>query len=316
MAKTRDLSIVIPSWNTRELLENCIRSIFRETKTTSLEIIVVDNGSSDGSKEMISSRFPGVRLIENDHNLGFAKASNQGIEATRGRYILLLNSDTAILASALDRMVRFMGLHLTVGACGPRILNPDGSLNSMGRQRKWLFQPNWSAAADDPLASLLSPFEFRFEQSRRQGRDPDEIADVDVVSGACLLIRRQVLDQIGLLDEELEIYNEEDDLCRRVQQAGWRICYFPKAEIIHHKGMTTNRARIAQGIPVKAYRTKIRFHRKYHGRIAVLLLRLVLMATTFLEMVAYTIRYLVSPSTRERLERKIRIRWRQLKCIA
>jgi GT2 family glycosyltransferase len=316
VAKAYHLSIVIPNWNARELLQNCVRSVSQETRNISLEIIVVDNDSSDGSQEMISSRFPEVRLIENDRNRGFAKASNQGIEVARGRYILLLNSDTVILDGALDKMVRFMDLHLACGICGPKILNPDGSLQSMGRQRKGLFQPNWSATADDPLASLLSPFESRFEQSRRRGRDPDEIADVDVVSGACLLIRRKVLGQIGLLDEEFQIYNEEDDLCRRVKEAGWGIRYLPQAEVIHHKGMTIKWAQIAPEIPVKAYRGKIGFHRKYHGTIAVLLLRLLLKATTFLEMVAYTIRYLVSPFGGEKWERKIRIRWQQLKCMA
>ena len=315
MVGTYDLSVVIPNWNTMRLLRGCLQSILRETRKAFFEIIVVDNGSSDGSREMVKSQFPGVRLIENHRNVGFARACNEGIRMARGRYILLLNSDTVILDGALDRMVEFMDLHPNVGICGPKILNPDGSLNSMGGRNKRLFDPNWSAAAEDPLAALLRPFKTRFFD-RREGRDPDKIADVDVVCGACLLVRRRVLDQIGLLDERLEIYNEEDDLCARAKEAGWRVYYFPKAEIIHYKGKTVRKREIAREIPIKAYKSKIVFHSKHHGKIAILLLILTLKTVALLQMLTYVIRYLVSPSKRERMKWNIYVRWHQLKCMA
>lgn len=305
MSIEHKITIVIVNWNTRELLQSCIQSIYKETLTP-LEIIVVDNASTDGSREMVRSQFPQVRLIQNNENKGYAKASNQGMNIAGGKYVLLLNSDTLIVDRALDKMVAFMDENPNVGVCGPKILNSDGSLQSTGRRNKGIFDPIWSPAAEDPLVSLriYSP------QSRHRGRNVDEIAEVDVAAGACLLVRKSVLDNVGFFDEELDIFNEEDDLCRRVKKEGWRISYLPHAEVIHFTGQTTKKMEISESIPIMAYRSKLRFYKKYYGKGSVFLLIALTKALVLLEIVNYASQCFL-PS--RRIRKKMLRRWQLLR---
>ncbi|MER3457620.1 MAG: glycosyltransferase family 2 protein, partial [Chloroflexota bacterium] len=233
MAETVTLSIIIVNWNTRDLLAACLESIERSLSSDDgagmklqAEIIVVDNGSTDGTVEMLRRDYPDVRLIENRHNVGFARANNQGLAASRGRYLLLLNTDAFLRGPALARLVRFMEEHPEAGVVGPRLYFGDGTLQHSCYAFPTLATEFYGAVGLDRL----------FPRSRLFGRyrlgywDMRDVREVDVVMGACLMARREVFEQIGGLDERFFMYSEEVDWCYRARQAGWRIYYVPQAE--------------------------------------------------------------------------------------
>lgn len=235
------VSIVIVSYNTVDILDQCLESIERCESDYQLDVIVVDNGSHDGSPDLVAERYPGVRLIRNSDNLGFSKASNQGIRISDADYILLLNSDTVVLPGSIDRVVEYLAANPTAGVVGCKVLKPDGSLDQPCRR-----------SFPTPANSLYQRLGLTrlFPRSRRFGAyyvsylDPDVLAEVDCVMGAYMMIRRAVVDDIGLLDEECFFYAEDIDYCYRAKQAGWRVVYFPAATIIHHRGASTAKNRL------------------------------------------------------------------------
>ncbi len=259
------LSILIVNWNTRDLLAGCLRSItdYRlkiEDPASSIfnlqsEIIVIDNASADGSAAMVRERFPWVKLIENAENVGFARANNLGIRMAQGRYVLLLNPDTVVHPGALAALVAFMDAHPAAGACGPRLLNGDGSLQpachpmlTPGREFwRLLFLERLWPRATYPLArwDAVTP--------RR----------VEVIKGACLLLRREALDQVGPLDENYFMYTEEVDLCCRLARAGWELWYVPAAAVTHYGEGSSKQA--AEAMYIQLYRSKVQFYRKFGG---------------------------------------------------
>lgn len=247
-----DLSICIPTLQARQLLRDCVQSIGANTHSLTFEIIVVDNNSQDGTVEMLRDEFPQVRLIVNDHNAGFTRPTNQALRASTGRFALLLNNDTIILPNALDCLVQFMRAHAEVGICGPKVLNRDGTLQKQCRRS---FATPWD------LFCYFSGLSRLFPQSRLFGRYlmtymPEDAAhEADAVSGSCMLIRREVMDQIGLLDERFFAYQEDADYCFRAQQAGWKIYYVPESQIIHYASRGGSR--------ISPYRSIFEWHRSY-----------------------------------------------------
>ncbi len=250
-----DLSIIIVNWNTRDLLAKCLESIAAHPPESAFEVLVVDNASDDGSAQMVRERFAWVHLIENQENVGFARANNQAIRQCQGQYILLLNSDTEVLPGALEELVAFMESHPRAGAAGARLLNSDGSLQpschpmlTPGRELwRLLFLERVRARATYPM--------HRWDDtSPRQ---------VEVIKGACLLLRREALNQIGLLDESYFMYTEEVDLCYRLARAGWELWWVPTAAVIHHGEASSSQ--IAQAMYIQLYRSKIQFYRKFGG---------------------------------------------------
>ena len=247
-----DLSICILTRQARELTRDCLRSIVEHTHRVTYEIIVVDNASTDGTVEMVRAEFPCVRLIENAENAGFTRASNQAIRVSVGRYVLLLNNDTLILPEAFDRLVEFADAHPEIGIVSPQVLNRDGTLQKQCRR---------SYATPWDLFCYFSGLMARYPTSRLFGRylmtymPADETYPADAVSGSCMLIRRAVLDQIGLLDERFFAYQEDTDLCFRAHQAGWQVYYFHQAQIIHYGGQGGSR--------VEPYRSIIEWHKSY-----------------------------------------------------
>ena len=190
-----DLSIIIVNFNNRKLLEDCLASIYASTKNISFEVIVSDNGSNDGSNELVKKNFPKAIMIENHENLGFSKANNLGLKIYKGRYAVLLNNDTVVKPGAFERMVGFMDQDPRVGACGPKLLNVDGTVQRQGGifgKKFWLSN---------------GPVEVKF------------------VIGACLMVRRSVIDMTGMLDEKLYFYNEDLDWCIRIRKAGYQITF-------------------------------------------------------------------------------------------
>lgn len=234
-----DVSVVIVNWNTREILRNCLASVQGETKRVRLEVIVVDNASSDGSAELVQRDFPEARLIANSENRGFAAGNNQGIAASKGRYVLLLNSDTIVLDGAIDETVAFADAHPQAAAVGCRVLNPDRTL-----------QPTCFMYPSVGNMVLSSTHLYRlFPRSRLLGRERmtwwerDDVREVDVVTGCFMLVRREAIDQVGGMDEDYFMFGEETDWCWRFRRAGWRLLFTPAGQIIHLGGQSTAKVR-------------------------------------------------------------------------
>jgi len=263
-----DLSIVIVSWNVCELLRRCLRSIL--DAGYSMETIVVDNGSTDGSVEMVRAEFPAVRLIANAKNPGFAAANNQGISVARGRHVLILNPDTEVVGDALAKMVTFADEHPDVGVVGPQLLNPDGSVQSSRRRFPTLATAFFESTWFQPYAPrrLLERY-YVLDQ-------PDGVAqDVDWVKGAALMARREAIERVGPMDEGFFMYSEELEWCRRFRQADWRVVYVPTAQVIHYEGQSSEQVLPARHIHFQT--SKVRYFRQYHGRTAAEVLRLFLL---------------------------------------
>jgi N-acetylglucosaminyl-diphospho-decaprenol L-rhamnosyltransferase len=266
-----DLSVIIVNWNVRDLLRRCLHSILANLPACQLEIIVVDNGSTDGSPEMVRTEFPQVHLMANPDNRGFTAANNQGLAVARGRYVLLLNPDTEVVGDALETLVAFADAHPDVGVVGPQLLNPDGTVQSSRRRF-----PTLATALLE--STWLQPYAPRRLLARYYvlDRPDDEVQDVDWVTGAALMARREAVEQVGPLDEGFFMYSEELDWCRRFRAAGWRVVYLPTARVIHHEGKSSEQVLPARHIHFQT--SKIRYFRKYHGPAAAEVLRLVLLS--------------------------------------
>ena len=252
-----DLSVVILNWNVRDLLDRCLASI-RSSRYT-IEMIVVDNASSDDSVAMVRSKYPQVTVIANETNRGFTGGNNQGIAAAEGRYVLVLNPDTEIVEQSLDRLLDYAEANPTVGAVGPMLLNPDRSIQPSRRRFPTvsvaLFESTWLQG----LAPRKLLRRFYIEDV-----PTDVIQDVDWLTGACTLFRRQVFDRVGGYDEaNFFMYSEELDLCKRIKQAGWRIVFIPTAQVIHYEGKSSEQAVAARHIRFNT--SKVRYFRKWHG---------------------------------------------------
>jgi GT2 family glycosyltransferase len=219
-----DLSIILLNYNTKELTKICLLSIFASKTNYKYEVIVADNGSKDGSVEMLKSEFPNVKLLENNANLGFSKGNNVGIKQSSGKYILLLNTDTQVKPDAIDLSVKYLEEHSDVGIVGAKVLLPDGTLDKACR-RKF---PN-------PWNSFLRLFGFKKFSDYNINAPIDQEMEIDAVMGAYLMIRKEVIDKIGLLDEEYFMYGEDLDWCWQTKHAGYKVLYYPKAEITHYK---------------------------------------------------------------------------------
>jgi N-acetylglucosaminyl-diphospho-decaprenol L-rhamnosyltransferase len=267
-----DLSIVIVSWNVCDLLRRCLHSIFDHLDSTlTLEVIVVDNASSDDSVSMVREAFPHVRLIVNADNRGFPAANNQGIDVAGGRYVFLLNADTEVVGDALATMVDFADARPDVGVVGPQLLNPDGSVQSSRRRF-----PTLATAFLE--STWLQPHAPRRVLARYYVLDQldDATLDVDWVKGAALMARRSAIDRVGVMDEGFFMYSEELDWCRRFRDDGWRVVYLPTAQIVHYEGKSSE-----QVLPVRHIHfqtSKVRYFCKYHGRVASEALRCFLLA--------------------------------------
>lgn len=252
------LSVVIPSWNTCDLLRGCLCALDPALPSSS-EVIVVDNASHDGSGTMVAREFPHVRLLRNERNEGFARAINQGFERTRGDYVLILQADTELYTTSLRPLVTFLDENERYGAVTPRVLNPDGSVQPIVGGAPRLTTPLWDALRRwAPDAPELVRYEGGwFDYSR------DE--DVERVAAVCLLLRRKALRKRDPLDEGLGFFFTDTDLCTRLAQGGWRMRYLTEVQLFHHG------ARSLVQLPDLArlwHRSRVAYYRKHHGRLA------------------------------------------------
>ncbi len=233
---TLKVTAVVVNWNTVDLLDRCLTSLAQYGFGDAMDVVVVDNGSADGSADLVRNQWPNVHLIANKENRGYIQANNQGMNAARGEHLLLINSDAFLTPGALDKMVGLLDDHADAAVVGPRLVYGDGS---------W---QRWTAGSEPALSSAMSFFLFADRLSgsaaRRSlylARDVKEPFRPDWVSSACMLVRREALKQVGPMDERYFCYMDDVDLCRRLRAAGWTVWYLPSAEAIHLMGQSTRR---------------------------------------------------------------------------
>jgi GT2 family glycosyltransferase len=305
-----DLSVVIVNWNARELLADCLDSLFAAAERLTLEVLVVDNASSDGSVEMLQKSYPEVELIANRENLGFARAANQAIRRSRGCRILLLNPDTLVMKQSLSKMVGLLDLQPLVGALGPKILTAEGSIDSQAGRR---FPTLLTELFDQLSVSRLFPRSRLFGRYLMGYWDHDDSREVDLLSGACLMVRREVIEQVGLLDKEFFLYGEDVEWCHRIQRAGWKVFYYAEAEIIHLGGGSTKGAK--EGLPLEALRSMNLFFAKAYGALYARLHRCLIFLVTLAKEVFFLTKYLVGRDGRDRRNatQKMRLHYQVLR---
>lgn len=249
----KELGVCIVTRRSRDELLACLTSFFEQTKEMDTQVVVVDNDSQDGTVDEIRLKFPHIKLILNNENLGFSHAVNQGLKLLDARYYLLLNPDTVILENSMQTIIQFMDDTPDAGICIPKILNRDGSLQYQcrrGEARPWEVFSYFLGLA------RLFPNDQRFTGYLLNHLDNDKINEVKAVSGSCMLIRRDVVDQIGYLDERYFAYQEDTDYCIQARQAGWKVFYIPTAQVIHYGGRG--------GSGVNPYFGVYQWHRSYY----------------------------------------------------
>jgi GT2 family glycosyltransferase len=300
------LSIVIICWNDLKVIVDCLQSIFEETHALDLDVIVSDNGSTDGSVEFIRRTFPQVRIVENAANLGYAKGNNAGIRVAIGKYVLILNPDTIIRDRALEKLVTFAEQHPEAGAFGCCVLNPDGSFQNPAK----------------PLPTLLGYFlsaiylrwpariSKRLETDVYQGWDGRSEREIGFQSGCCVMFRADVLHALEGFDERFFYHYEETDLCYRVWKSGHSILYFPEAEITHLGGQSVGKFPIR--FALETYRGGYRFFHKYYGPKGVIQIRRIYLLHLFIRMIGYRVLWLIKrqQSVANRLQMyRVAFRW-------
>ena len=228
-----DLSIIIVNYKTQAVTLNCLKSVFdSDFSNIKTEVIVVDNASGDGSAEAFKAAFPKIHLIVNDSNLGFSKANNIGIQAAKGNYVLLLNSDTEVRPDSISRCMDYIKKHSDIGALGCKVLLSDGTLD-----------PACKRSFPTPSSGVFHTLKLdkAFPNSRIFGAydltylDENKIYSLHCITGAFMMVPMNVIQHIGMLDEDYFMYGEDIDWCYRIKQAGYKVVYYPKAEITHHK---------------------------------------------------------------------------------
>lgn len=293
------LSIVILCWNDLTIIRDCLQSIYDHTHSTAFEVIVADNGSTDGSAEFIRLHFPRVHVIENGANLRFSKGNNTGIKAARGELILILNPDTLIHDGALDRFVDFADRHPEAGAFGCRVLNADGTYQGPARPFPTIWR-EWIAALYLRFLGHLSDL---FVSDVYVSWHGDTERAIDWQSGCCQLFRADLLERLNGFDEQFYYYYEDVDLCHRVWDAGYPILYTPEATITHLGGRsTTSRSRLP--FELDKYRNRYRYFYKYYGRKGAHRSRQVTLAWLRVRHLGYSFSQLFKPAqrTQERLD--------------
>lgn len=236
-----DLSVIIVNYNVKYFLEQALLSIKRAGKGMSIEIIIIDNASQDGSVEYLRDNYPEIKVIANQDNLGFGRANNQGLKLARGKYLLVINPDTVLGEDTLQVLMDYLEIHPDIGAIGPKVLDKEGRFELACRRGfptpVAAFSKITGLAAVFPRSRILAKYNLTY-------LDPDTACEVDALCGAFLLVRREVYEQAGGFDEDFFLYGEDIDWCYRIKRAGWKVFYYPKTEVIHYKGESALRSTI------------------------------------------------------------------------
>lgn len=303
-----DISFIVVSWNAKKYLYECLSSVVKEAANYKSEIIVVDNASSDGAPEMVCERFPRVRLIENNENLGFAKANNIGIKESRGKYLVLLNSDVEVLPGCIALMLDYMERQEKIGILGPQVLDLSG-----GVQRSCMGFPTlWNSFCRAFALDTIFPKSRFFGQYLMTYWPHDSTREVDIINGCFWIVRRKALELVGPLDERFFIYGEDKDWCRRFWDAGWTVVYFHNAQVVHYGGASSSSA------PVKFFiemnRANLKYWSKHRGRLGQACFFVMMLLQHLIRYSASVVQYLMLPSKRSEAGFKIErsaalIRW-------
>lgn len=255
-----ELSIVIVNWNTKAYLERCLQSLQANAPSCESEVIVVDNASDDGSAPMVRERFPEAILIENAENAGYARGNNQGIERSKGEYLLLLNPDTEVTTGALDSLLEFARKHKDAAAVGCRLIGPDGKVQPSCRsfpEPRGVFFEYTKLSRLFPKSRILGAYRMTWFDYARE-------AEVDQPMGSCLLLNRKAIEQIGDFDEDFPVFFNEVDWCYRAKQKSWKIYFTPKAEVLHHGGASTRQKK--PEMIRESHRSLKKFYEKHYRR--------------------------------------------------
>jgi len=294
------LSIIIVSWNAQDYLMQCLESLFTVECRHLLEVIVVDNASTDGSPEAVAKRYPQVKLIRNAANLGFARANNIGVSAANGNYICLVNSDVKVLPDCLNRLVRYAEKHPETGMIGPRIIGGDGKLQRSCRGFPTVWNMFCRALALDsifPRVPIFTGYSLRHW--------PQETCrEVDILSGCFWVVRRRALDEVGGLDESFFMYGEDMDWCKRFWKGGWKLAFVPSAEAIHYGGASSSIAPVR--FYVERHRADLQYWQKHHSRPAVFCYFLFTCLHLLLRLAGYAVASLFRRSAREAYQYKMK----------
>lgn len=288
-----DLTIIIVNWNTKRLLETCLKTVadnLAELPSLKSETIVVDNASNDGSVDMVRTNFSWVRLVDNSENVGFAKANNQAFEMSSGRFVLLLNPDTELRNGALAALTGYMDENAATGIAGARLLNSDGTLQQSCYRFPTPGRELWLLLHLDKLY----PDFATYDMSEWDTQAPRK---VEVLKGACLILRRDLIVGEQLFDEAYFMYSEEVDLCRRIHKAGWGIDWVPQGEVVHHEGQSTKQA---IGVMFfQLYRAKLLYFRKHGGRWTARYYKVALFIAALIRLIISPLAWLERPENRQ-----------------
>jgi len=260
-----DVAFIIVTWNTKDLLLDCLESLFGQVSLISYEVFVVDNGSHDGTVEAVEERFPDAKLIANEKNLGFAAANNQGLKEMSARYAVLLNNDTIVSKGVFERLVEFMDENPDTAVTGPQLLNRDGS-----KQNCFHNYPSLLTEIVG-LGILKALFPEKYPGKRK---DYDSPLETDAILGACLMVRKTVVDQIGYMDDGYFFFLEETDWCYRIKKAGWKVYHIPDVKIVHLHGASTKK-KVPVATWIEYYRSNYRFFRKNIGFLPLVLVTII-----------------------------------------
>ena len=265
-----DLSLIVVSYNTRERLMACLRSVFAFTQDLEFEIFVVDNNSPDNSADAVAEHFPQVHLIRNLDNRGYSCAANQALRQSRGRYCILLNSDALLEENSFHKIVAHLDARPEYYILTPKILDAEGKLCAM---RLW---------RDSPMDALRKILGFYDASSEGPRMGTIENKETEVAGGPCLAFRRSLFETIGLMDESFFLYNEEDDLSRRAHEKGLKVCFFAETAVTHFLSQSCSQPGIRAKVMREAYKSDLNFYRKYYSFSWNLLLRLAYRLAFFL----------------------------------
>jgi len=298
--RTMKLSVVILCWNDMKVIGDCLKSIYETTRKMEFEVIVSDNGSTDGSMELIRREYPRVKVIENGKNLRFAKGNNVGIEASEGEYVLILNPDTIIHEGAFDGLVRYADKHPEAGAFGCRVLNADGSYQGCIRPFPTL-HGEWARALGMKWLAHFSEWFTADEYVKWKGETE---RTVGYPAGCCLLVRSELLRRVGAFDPQFFYYYEETDLCRRIWDAGYPVLYTPSVSITHLGGASTNKKFPPIGFAIDQQVTRYLYFYKHFGARGARSARRSNVTGLVLRWMAASVQHLVKPSeaSKQKLE--------------
>lgn len=266
-----DVSVIIINWNTRDILRDCLRSVYGQTRDVAFEVIVVDNASSDGSAEMVKKEFSQVVLIQNDVNCGFAAANNQGMNIAEGRYALLLNPDTVVLDGAVQKTLVYADRHPDIGIVGCQVWENESTI----QRTCFMFPSVWNLFLQESGICRLFPRSHFVGRRQMTGWSRKSERDVDVVSGMFMLVRCEAIQQVGVMDEDYFVYAEETDWCYRFWKAGWRCVFTPNARIIHLDGGSKSIDQVSIKMFVQMQKSILFFFKKQHGLVSWMIVRII-----------------------------------------